>query len=158
MPDLADTALEKNERLQKRNNKINIIIIAVIFVGFIIYSLVGKGGSSQGLRFSENGMIITDNEGNETTVLYSDMQDVTLVEEAQYGEAVSGTTSGFLGNRTMIGVFSSEMFGQYTAACSPKIKSAIWIKTQNASYVINVENDQSTASLYEATQKMLSAR
>lgn len=158
MPDVADTALKKNEQLQKRNNKINIIIVAVIFIGLIIYSLLGKGGSSTGFHFSEEGMILTDAEGKETTVLYSEMREVTLVEDPQYGEAVTGTTSGFLGSRTMIGTFSSDMFGQYTAACSPKIESAIWIKTQDASYVINMENEQSTSSLYEAILKMTSAR
>ncbi len=157
MKDIAEDAIEKNERLLKRNNKINIIIIAAIFIGVILYSILGKGGkgSARGFRFSEDGMIITDSEGKTVSVPYTAMEEVTLIEEAEYGEPVEGETTGMLGNRQMEGTFTSSMFGEYTAACSPKIKSAILIKTKDASYVINMENDKSTAALYDAILRML---
>ena len=157
MKDIAEDAIEKNERLLKRNNKLNIIIIAAIFIGVILYSVLGKGGkgSARGFHFSEDGMIITDSEGKIVSVPYTAMEEVTLIEEAEYGEPVNGEITGVLGSRQMEGTFASPMFGEYTAACSPKIKSAVLIKTQDTSYVINMENDQSTAALYDAILRML---
>ena len=157
MKDIVEESLEKNEKLLKRNNKFNLLIVAAIFIGVILFAIFGKGNnrSSTGFRFTEEGLTITDSEGKESKVPYSAMETVELKEEAEYGEAVNGKTTGVLGNKQMEGTFSSVMFGEYTAACSPKIKSAILIKTADASYVINMENDESTAALYDAILRML---
>ncbi len=149
MKDLVEEAREMNERSIRRNNKWNLIIIAVLFVGFIIYSLTGKGSAGAGFRFVDDGLIITDSQGVENSVNYDEMESVTFVETADFGEAAGGQITGVF-IKHMEGTFRSEMFGEYTASCQTKIQSAIWIRTADASYVINTESDESTKALYEA--------
>lgn len=155
MRDIAETAQEKNEQYIKRNNKWNLIIIGVVLIVFLIVTITGKGKKGQGMSFSETGMTIIDSEGKETQVPYESMKEVKLFTNADYGTEVSGTTTGFLGAKQMEGVWRSDMFGEYTACCSSKISSAILIRTDTASYVINMENDKSTAALYDALLQQL---
>jgi len=155
MQDLVEEAREQNERTIKRNNRWNLIIIVAAFVGFVIYSLVGKNGAAgQGFRFEENGLVIADSAGNETAVNYDQMESVTLVENADYGDPVDGQITGFF-IKYMEGTFRSKMFGDYTACCEAKLTKAIWIKTAETSYVINTESDEATVSLYEAMMQRM---
>ena len=150
MQDLVEEAREQNERTIKRNNNLNLIIMAVIFIGFILYSLIGKGkGAGAGLRFIDDGLVITDSEGKETVITYAEMESITFVEQADYGEPVDGLTTGVFAKH-MEGTFRSEMFGEYTVCGDPKIVCAIRIQTAENVYVINMESDESTARLYEA--------
>ena len=103
----------------------------------------------EGLTPDPEYCVITDSEGKETVITYAEMESITFVEQADYGEPVDGLTTGVFAKH-MEGTFRSEMFGEYTVCGDPKIVCAIRIQTAENVYVINMESDESTARLYEA--------
>jgi len=147
---------EKLKQVQKRSNKISLFLILILIGGFFVFNLISKQAVGQaGYTFSTEGMTITDREGNETFVAFADVTEMVYVEDADYGDAVNGSVIGILNNQWMQGEFRSDYFGKYIASCDPRITSAIWLKTEGTSYVINKESVQTTQAIYEALQEFI---
>ena len=142
--------MKKNENENRLFNIRNIAFLAVILILASVLPMFRSTGGGD-LAFDETGFTITDPSGKTETVLYRDITELTLAEDADYGDSAGGEASG----RYHFGAWKSEGLGEYTACLSSKIPCAIVADTGNGRYVFNYESENTTRRLFEEINKYL---
>ena len=124
---------------------INWIVIAAVFLFAILFSRLFQGNTVVS-RFTEEGLTLTGPESFNAAVTYSEMTEIGLKEEFDYGSAAGGSEN----SRCRYGAWKNEAYGAYTLAVRKETKKAIVIKAGERVVVFNAEDDQTTETLYEA--------
>lgn len=94
-------------------------------------------------------LVVQGSSGGAVRITYSEIQYAELRESLDYGVVVRGED----GKRERSGIWKNEEFGEYQLCVDAKIKSCIVLHMKSGIQVVNIESDQSTASLYDAILK-----
>jgi len=129
-----------------------LIFIAILVVGTLLVFLPGNKTGT--ITASPDSLSFYISEEEQVTILFADMQEVTYVENADFGSPLTGTTE----KRMRLGRWTSDQFGEYIACASTKLSDAISIRTSDTTYVITMSGKEDTAALYEALLKVLPER
>ena len=133
------------EKESRFNRVLNYGIVAAIFIGVLVFTLSNGGGSFSHFAFGDHSIILTNSQGEATTVRYDEMTYIELIEKPSYGAPVSGSTI----NGIREGLWESDMFGQYISSTEERIPNCILIRTDDTAYVFNCEAESTTRELYD---------
>ncbi|MCD8075783.1 MAG: hypothetical protein LUF27_12285 [Lachnospiraceae bacterium] len=130
-----------------KQKTINMILIFLILAGATVYFFF-YSQSSASIRFSdEEGTVSFSGQNDTSDVFYfSEIVSIELEEEPDYGSAVDG---GVVNKKNGYGTWESESLGTYHAYFTTKITSCIVISDAEKTAVFNIDNAETTQSLYE---------
>ncbi|WP_346909297.1 hypothetical protein [Faecalicatena orotica] len=132
---------------KKRNTLFLLAVLVLISVYYFFYSQPGAS-----MQFSENDLSVTfsGGESDSATFLLKNVQEISFVEEPDYGKCLDGSTSN---GGNMYGLWCSDRLGTYQAYASSRAGSCILIKDAEKTAVFNYENTDTTYSAYEELRK-----
>ena len=138
--------------MDKKNfiqSKGNLIIVIGIFVVVTIVAIVnGNSGNASGtFDLGETGMTIYGPENYSMSFEFSDIEDISVVEDFVKGSAVSGgTKSGY-----DYGTWSSSEYPSYEVAALSKVTTVIRVTTNDGGvYIFNFENATTTINFKDS--------
>ena len=111
-----------------------VIVCYLMFTGEIRYVL------------SEDTLMVDCNHWNDEYIKLSDIEEITLITDADYGMR----TYGFGTPRLSMGKFRNDAYGIYELYAYPQNKTAIEIKTSSGITLINNKTPEETKALYES--------
>lgn len=139
----------KNPRQQRILTVITVIL--VIAAGIIASYFRAEDEESGYLVFHNEGYLsIMDASGAVTDVYYSDMTDITFYDNVDFGSENGGT---ILEDAYRLGRWNSPQLGSYLNCTKTNVAACIRIRTQQDTYLINLESDSATKALYQAILK-----
>lgn len=119
----------------------------ILVIGMIYSSRRGEVSDATYLSFWPSGCFtVADQDQKRAKVSYDEIREVTFEAEPDYGEPAEGTTKDGM----RLGIWESPALGSYWNCTDAKVKSCVWVKTDDRTYAINVESDETTRALYEA--------
>ena len=95
---------------------------------------------------SEDTLMVDCNHWNDEYIKLSDIEEITLITDADYGMR----TYGFGTPRLSMGKFRNDAYGIYELYAYPQNKTAIEIKTSSGITLINNKTPEETKALYES--------
>lgn len=97
------------------------------------------------IHYTESDEILIDaTYWTDTTI------EISEIKSVEYRESVKSTrVNGFASARLLLGYFQSEELGNHTRLTYTSCKSAVVIKTDNSTYVINRPDEAQTKGIYE---------
>lgn len=123
---------------------VTILLMVMIFQAF-------SGKNSISMHGSDNGLVANCGQDKTFMIRYDGMTDIALRSEFDMGSPVDGVNRGNL----RYGTWNNTELGKYTAAVSVNIPDYIVIHSTDGSYVINLENSDSTEALYKQLLKIM---
>ena len=126
----------------------NIIIWLIVLTAMAVFL---NRGSAVGMKSSDRELVVSGNSGASVTIAYADIQTIEMREYLDYGTVVDGVD----GKKEKSGTWKNEEFGEYRLCVDAKVNSCIVLYMESEIQVINIESNESTASLYEAILKLV---
>lgn len=124
----------------------------ILVIGMIYSSRRGEVSDTTYLSFWSSGCFtVADQDQKREKVSYDEIREAVFEAEPEYGEPVKGTTKDGM----RLGIWESPTLGSYWNCTDVKVKSCVWVKTDDRTYAINVESDETTRALYEAILKAM---
>lgn len=125
----------------------NLIICLVIVIVLAVFMDPQSPVSMEAL---DKELLIKGNSGYTIRIIYAEIQHSELRESLDYGVIVSGENE----RREKSGTWRNEEFGEYRICVDAKVDYCIVLYTESEIQVVNIESNESTASLYEAILKL----
>lgn len=139
----------KNPRQQRTFTVITVIL--VVIAGVVPSCLRSDGEDPGYLSFHNEGYLtIRDASGTAADVYYADMKEVVFFEEADFGTADGGE---IVEETYRLGRWNSPQLGSYLSCTRTDVAACVWIRTDQDSYVINLESGETTQALCRAIVK-----
>lgn len=124
----------------------------ILVIGMIYSSHRGEESDATYLSFWSSGCFtVADQNQKREKVAYDEIREIALESEPDYGAPVEGTTKDGM----RLGIWESPALGSYWNCTDAKVKSCVWVKTDDRVYAINIESDETTRALYEAILKAM---
>lgn len=124
----------------------------ILVIGMIYSSRRGEESDTTYLSFWSSGCFtVADQNQKRAKVAYDEIREVVFEAEPDYGEPVEGTTRDDM----RLGIWESPTLGSYWNCTDTKVKSCVWVKTDDRTYAINIESNETTRALYEAILKAM---
>ena len=121
-------------------------VFALIFAASYLMIRFSAGtGTGTHFSFSYTGIVLTSSQGESVSVDYTEMEEILLLENPDYGTPVSGGTE----NGVREGIWKSDTLGEYTASAEERIAAAVFLRTEDRAYLFNCEAQETTAVIYE---------
>ena len=126
----------------------NLIICLVVVAVLVV--LMGPQ-SSVSMEALDQELVMKGTSGYTLRTTYAEIRQAELRESLEYGAVVNGES----GKREKSGTWKNEEFGEYRLCVDAKVNSCIVLYMESEIHVINIESNESTASLYEAILKLV---
>ena len=139
-------ASEKSFSMWKRN----MLWTALIVATFIVYSLVRSTPANVSL--GKDAVTITYQDKSVTTLSYDGIREATLLEDADFGQPLSG---GVQAGGGWSGKWRSEEWGDYMLMIHPGLTYSIRLDTDASVYVISGTTDEETQAWYDSLQSLI---
>lgn len=119
----------------------------ILVIGVIYASQQEEVSDTAYLTFWSAGYFtIADQNQQQAKVTYDEIREVAFEAEPDYGKPAEGTTKDGM----RLGMWESTTYGLYWNCTDAKVKSCVWVKTNDGVYAINTESDETTRALYKA--------
>lgn len=144
--------MEIAQKMGKLFLKMLLVVVALVLVSTLNDLYRGRNNNNSDISFTDEEIRFLDVDGAAVVIPYSQVLSLELLPTPDYGEADGGA----IRNNTRLGIWNSGQLGRYLTHSSTAVSSCILIKTAEGSFVVNYENDRTTAQLFEELQKYIS--
>ena len=145
--ELENGEISVNKGVSKTKSTVLILLPIVILALAITLCFTG----SVEVTLSENMLLIDSEYYSELSVDYSDIEEVTLVTDADFGRRVYG----FGTPRLSMGSFRNDAYGSYTLYAYTSNKTAIEIKLHDRIIVVNAKDHNKTVKLFDMIREKI---
>ncbi len=128
-----------------------LIIVAVFVMLNLLYTMYYGRNTSGDIAFTPEQISFPDPDGKEVVIPYTEIASIELLESPDYGKPEEGVVV----NNIRLGTWHSEQMGDYVAHTAIGIDDCLLIRTSEAAFAVNYENNETTAELLEEIQKYL---
>lgn len=139
--------------VDKKRNRTNMIISAVVLIAlFITTTFIFPGEDiSRMFIWEDDHLQISKPDDTIDTIPYSDILNITLVEDFDFGTCQSGQSE----NSYRFGTWISATLGSYQLCAANNFENAIVMTTPDGYYAISYESANTTRKLYTAFLDLL---
>lgn len=128
----------------------NTLLLLVIIGVATVYSLSGKN-IGMNLDFGETSFAIRAGDYSEI-IPYSSIESIELVPTPESGNMISGAET----RRLRYGTWRNDTWGEYRQCINTETNQCIQLSlSENAVYVLNYQDDNSTVSLFNMLTELL---
>lgn len=144
MPERQKLARSVREEAAREHRfwKRNVLWTLLVFAALFVYSLVV--GPKIAVEASQEDICLTMEDKTVYTVKFSDIADVKLVENPDYGSCITGSDK----HQTKSGRWLNEQWGEYTVCTYNSSSSCIVAQTGEGTVVFNLASEVDTEQLY----------
>ena len=131
------------ERKYWKQNQIWVLVLAAV----LLLNLLGGSGFS--VATGPEALTLTMHDGTVSTVSYSSITEIQLLDAPQYGTMLEGQET----RQGKSGTWEHPEWGSYTLCAYASSSCAVRILAEDQCYVVNLSSEAETQQLYQILQE-----